>query len=209
LGLPETIIQALETLGTIYLQDSHLEEAEEYLAKAYKMALETGNKHTIAWANYWIGFLALEQGNYEKAMQYEKAAFDADYRPLEAWSLIPMSFIASIQGSLVEGKDYAQQVLQKAISYRFPAMQVGASHVAGLILSAEGQLERAVEVLALTQHHRAYIHYWRSKVEQELAKLENRLTPEVFAAAVERGKALDLDATVQELLEEFRQEDGG
>jgi ATP/maltotriose-dependent transcriptional regulator MalT len=38
-----------------------------------------------------------------------------------------------------------------------------------------------------------------------LAQLEAELPPDVFAAAVERGKALDLDATVQELLAELSQ----
>ena len=37
-------------------------------------------------------------------------------------------------------------------------------------------------------------------IARDLAELESELSPEVFAAALERGKSLDLETVVRELL---------
>src|SRR5262249_12420219 len=47
----------------------------------------------------------------------------------------------------------------------------------------------------------------RAAAEQSLAELQADLTPDVFAAAVERGRARDLETTVRELIAEFSKAD--
>jgi hypothetical protein len=68
--------------------------------------------------------------------------------------------------------------------------------------AAKGQPERAVELAALVHHHRATEYEFKVYAGDLLAKLQIRLPPDVYAAAVERGAALDPITVVAELPEE-------
>jgi hypothetical protein len=60
-----------------------------------------------------------------------------------------------------------------------------------------------VELLALVLHHRSSWQWVKDRATALSAKLEAELLPAVAAAARERGRARDLDATVTELLAEL------
>jgi tetratricopeptide (TPR) repeat protein len=75
--------------------------------------------------------------------------------------------------------------------------------IAAIIVAHEGAKEQAVELVAVAFTHPASATGWMEKwplLTRLRADLETELGPEAFAAAWERGKARDLDATVQELL---------
>src|SRR6185503_9969730 len=73
------------------------------------------------------------------------------------------------------------------------------------LLVAQNELEWAVELLALIRQHPAIHPDNRDIDEQRLIQLQAQLAPDVFAAAVERGKARDLEASVKELIAAFNQ----
>ena len=72
-----------------------------------------------------------------------------------------------------------------------------------VLMSAEGQKERALEVLAFAAHHPICWQWVRDRTAPLIAELEAELPSEVVAAAKARGRARDLDATVAELLDEL------
>jgi hypothetical protein len=78
------------------------------------------------------------------------------------------------------------------------------------ILAARGQVERAIELLGLAVYTRpGEIRRWdiRSHWRSLLEDLEAELGSEVYQAAIERGKALNLEDTVTELIEELANAD--
>ena len=77
------------------------------------------------------------------------------------------------------------------------------------IQQAEGQWEAAAELCAALLSWPATPHYapettqhLRAELEQRLRQLEAQLPPEVFAAAVARGRARQIDDVVAELVGE-------
>ena len=68
------------------------------------------------------------------------------------------------------------------------------------LLTAEGEKERALELLALVLHHPVSWQWTKNRAAPLVAELEAELSPEVVAAAQARGQARDLEATVAELL---------
>ena len=60
--------------------------------------------------------------------------------------------------------------------------------------------ERAAELAALSRHHPSSTEETKDKAQALLDRLQGELTPAAFAAAVERGRARDLEAMVKELL---------
>jgi hypothetical protein len=88
------------------------------------------------------------------------------------------------------GDDYA--VLQS-----LPAM--------ALLLADGGEVERAVELyaLALRSPYAANSRWFEDVTGKQIKAFSEMLPPEVVAAAQERGRVRDLEATVRELLDEL------
>ena len=68
------------------------------------------------------------------------------------------------------------------------------------ILTSEGDPERAVEFLGLVLHHPATHQMDRDRAQALLSQLEPELPPEAFAEALERGRTLELEEVVTEIL---------
>jgi hypothetical protein len=72
---------------------------------------------------------------------------------------------------------------------------------------AKGDGAKALELITLINHHPAAWQWTRDRVAPLTARLESELPSHVIAAAKERGRARDLDATVAELLDELGAEE--
>lgn len=77
------------------------------------------------------------------------------------------------------------------------------------LLAREGELLRAVELIALALHHPATYHGDRVRAQELLAELESELSSEVLAAAIARGQARELDAVAEEILRGSAKEHSG
>ena len=73
--------------------------------------------------------------------------------------------------------------------------------LAGLKVTS-GEPERALELLGLVLHHPLFHPDPQEVADPILAQLRADLPPEVVEAGLERGKNLDYDTVVQELLAE-------
>jgi hypothetical protein len=73
--------------------------------------------------------------------------------------------------------------------------------------TGERDKEGTVELLALAFHHpaspRGLLEKWLLFIRLR-AELEAELGPEIYAAAWERGRALDFQAALTELMDQFR-----
>jgi hypothetical protein len=72
-------------------------------------------------------------------------------------------------------------------------------------LLARTDEEWAVELAALSRHHASSTEETQDRVQRLLDGLRTRLPAAAYAAAEERGRARDLEATVRELLAELEQ----
>jgi hypothetical protein len=75
-----------------------------------------------------------------------------------------------------------------------------------VLLMTEGEGERALELLSLILYHPGTMPHTKDSAALLVAELEAELPLDVVAAAQERGRARDLDATVAELLAELGEE---
>jgi hypothetical protein len=108
-------------------------------------------------------------------------------------------------GDFAAARDHLSQALGKAIFYKAPGWQVQCLPAAALIDAADGNLERAAELLALAFHHPASATGWLGVfplVTRLRTRLEAELPGDVYAKAWERGVELDLDETIATLLPE-------
>jgi tetratricopeptide (TPR) repeat protein len=148
------------------------------------------------------------QGEYAEAIQLAQECLTISRKIDEpsgiAWALSVLGDAACGLRDLPGAKRYHHQALQVVATIRQPFYIP--RHLVGIaaLLAAEGESERALELLAMFSHHPT-TWYWMKhyRAKPLVAALEAELPPEVFAAAWERGRTRDLDATVAELLDEL------
>jgi tetratricopeptide (TPR) repeat protein len=160
----------------------------------------------------------MAMGEYPEAAEHHRRAL-ACYQEIDiywlavapasggAWG-VPVSLhrlgdIALTTGDLQEARQYYHQGLALAVDKPFAQLKVYVLLGPARWLAQFGEVERAAELAALALHHPDSVEEVQDKARQLLAGLESQLPPDAFAAAQERGRARDLEATLAELLEQL------
>ncbi|MEO8395458.1 MAG: response regulator transcription factor [Chloroflexota bacterium] len=102
-------------------------------------------------------------------------------------------------------RGYFRQELEIDLHVGSPRWQTDTITKITELLVMEDEAEWAVELLTLIRQHSATVPPNHKEAEQRLVELQAELAPELFAAAVERGRARDLEASVKELIAAFSQ----
>jgi predicted ATPase/DNA-binding SARP family transcriptional activator len=173
----------------------------------YKESLALGRGIGDVWAIEAalgdLGEVANVLGQHTEAIQYAQESLalrnKLDYQSGQAWPLRILGNAACGLGDLKGARRYFRQALEKPMTSRVLLTLVGIA----TLLVAEGRKERAVELLALVEHHPASWQWAKDRSAPLVAQLEVELPPAIVAAARERGWTRDLDATVAELLFEL------
>jgi len=105
-------------------------------------------------------------------------------------------------GNLVEARDHALKSLQAAVELRTFDWASFSIMAMANILASDGQPERAAALLSFVSEYPRGQHFMRENAKGFLAELQQKLPPDLFATAVERGKTLQFDDVVAELLAE-------
>jgi predicted ATPase len=209
---------ALAFLGhTLYVRGEYA-RARQCYEESLDLRNELGKAMTTGRLYQHLGDVALAMGDYEEAREHHQQAL-AVYRDGDAYWIeervvlggcwgIPVSLqtlgdVALATGDTVEAKQYYRRGLQMARDESYVELRLHLLLGPIKWLARRGNVEGAVELAALARHHPASIEETRGKAEELLHGLQAELPSEAYAAAEERGRARDLRATVEELLEEL------
>jgi predicted ATPase/DNA-binding SARP family transcriptional activator len=181
----------------------NFDEAQRLSNDALAGFRDMGSRYWSSVVLHRLGWNAYLAGHPEQSRRYllEALAILDDIGSTNARPHIMLSYTEQALGNYVAARHHL------CVGLRY-AVEEGKGRIRGMISGAmlaahEGQLERAVERLALALEHPAMSYAYRPVAESLRDELEAELPPEVFAAAWERGQALDLDATVAELIDEL------
>jgi tetratricopeptide (TPR) repeat protein len=201
-------------LGQILTHNAYSPWRHGALIKAREIA-EEGFRASEAIGDVWfmgviaahvLGPIAMDLGHYKQAETH----FEQGLRWLkEVETGLPWHSAMACKnlGNLaLLTKDYekAKAWLKRSVDYYQKARQLNREYFEALctassLLNAQGQKEDAVQLLSVVQSHSAHpnIH---DLVTVSLAELQTALPADLYAAAIERGKSLDLDMVVAEFL---------
>jgi predicted negative regulator of RcsB-dependent stress response len=197
----------LADLGFLALLMGDLDEAQKRHQQALDIRKGMGNERTIAYSIANLGIVALKLGEFghardrlEEALRIFQKLGDEEYTN---WTLCWFGDLALAMGNFTEAwSNYCA-----ALDFLAASQNAGLCLliIAGLAEMYEkaGIIERAVELAALTQSHPEAGLLARERGKNLLDELGEKLPTEIFTEAQERGKGLDLWATVDELLTEL------
>jgi tetratricopeptide (TPR) repeat protein len=155
-----------------------------------------------------LGSVALADGAHAEAQQLlqESVVVSRERGTREAvgWALAVLGYAARGLVRLDQAGSHLREALETAAEGGFTTLMLALPALA-LLLADRGEVERAVELYALASRYRFVANslWFEDIAGKHISAVAAALPPDVVAAAQERGRARDLDATVRELLEEW------
>jgi tetratricopeptide (TPR) repeat protein len=194
----------LLALGEIMKDQGRFVDAASCFEKAQRLDQRTDDPRQAAGVRLGFGSLALLQGDYAVA----EANFAHDLGWFEehenvsgiVTALDGLGHVACQTGNLVSARDRFGRALRTALACKARPWAHRVAAGIALWLSKTGQPLRAVELLGRIRSDSATERSTHAqRIDPLLAELEKVLPPDELAAALERGKAFDLEALRDEL----------
>jgi predicted ATPase/DNA-binding SARP family transcriptional activator len=188
-------------LGEIAIALGRRELAAQHFHRSLAIAEETGNSSTKAESLRGQGRLALTLGQYEEAQGlFEEALAITRDIDLRLSAQVGLGHAGCALGETRQARECFLQALEGAMRAERPPAALSSLVGVGSLSAKEGNVELAVELLALALHSPATRQIDRDRAQELLAQLECELPPEVLAAAAARGQASELEEVAAEIL---------
>ena len=182
-------------------------EAKQLLQESLATYREIGNPRGIARVLANLGEVANAVRDYEGAAQHagESLALSKrlDMPEFRPWASRVLGEAMCGLGDFQRARTCFYQALETTMMVGQMSQLLLALVGTAILLAAEGERERALELLALALHHPASLQWAKDRATSLVTELEAELSPDVAAAALERGRTRDLEATVAKLLDEL------
>jgi predicted ATPase/DNA-binding CsgD family transcriptional regulator len=197
--------RALNWYSATFIYANDLANGMKYVNESLALNQAAGDGYGVADNMQMLASLHLDLNEYQEAYQCAaeslRLAQDIGVQwciPLAQYMLAVSTFLL---GNREEARNHLYSALRTVSEYRLTSFMVQFMYLITELKESEGQLERAIELISLAHSHPTnWMPDVTGRVQRELS---TKVSAEVFAAASERGKKLDLEATVRELMEEY------
>jgi class 3 adenylate cyclase/tetratricopeptide (TPR) repeat protein len=203
LGDRQGVGDALRVLSAIANYTADHARAMEYDKERLAIFREIGDRRGVAASLNSLGYSARHLGRHQEAMPYleESLSLRREIGETTLWTLGNVAAILAGTGQADDAwRTWREGVRETVASGQARAIPIWTG-MAAVFLAQAGQYERAAELVALARDRSVHIE---TQIESEpaLAILRQELSAGELEAAMARGRALDLDAVVAELLAE-------
>jgi len=196
--------------NTVTSNEGALQPYCDYAQEALSLYQQLGNMSGIASMKALGSNAAYLLGDYTEAWQLAQECVHLYEQINVSWGIAQANllsgFPASASGKFAQAKNSMVQAIPILLQFHMSLFKPLSIYLAASIFFGEGKIERAYELLSLADQKEKSRLRETFNFRRLLVKLEERLSPNL-AAAVERGKTLDVDATLQQLLVDFSQGD--
>ena len=195
------------SLGSIVMED--YSEARKRAETGLNLAEEIGDIFGSMPPLITLGHVSFAQGEFETARGYYQRCLEISQEIGFLYAIQTsnkyLGKVSLAMGNLVEAEEYIMQSLVETKEMGFVRDTVNLLYEYARLQAACGNLELAAELLPLVIDHPASLERRmlegriRDSAEELLSHLEGKLSPETFAAAVERSQVLELDDVVDNI----------
>lgn len=200
---------ALMSIGVSMFQQND-PQAEQYFQRSFEILQIVGDQWGLGATLNNLGDVAKGQEMYDKAKEYYIEGFEI-FRAIgsEYGMIVCLRDLGFLQ--IERHINEASQTIYKTLYRAF------AIHDIQLILETligwsqiflkEDNYIRSAELLSLVQNYPRVDFFIQQRIDRLMPLITDELEPKLLQSALERGKSLDLDTMVQEILDEFGDEE--
>lgn len=196
-------------LGFIAIQTENYEQAKQYTEQSLAIVRQTGDPLGMAYCLNNLGYIIMKQGNYEQARTYVEESLAIARRIGSPYTIVYASLslgdIALKQHNLSSARLHFYEGLSLAQILNARPVLITAISLIALYLHLDTNTLRAAELRALLMVDSAIDNDTKHFLETDLPEsmLLEALGEQELQAATIRGKSLNFDTVVQELLNEL------
>jgi predicted ATPase/DNA-binding SARP family transcriptional activator/Tfp pilus assembly protein PilF len=205
LGDQHRIPRILNVLGILAILRERYKEAEAFWEEGVVLVQEVGDRQAMADALNNLGYINHHHlGNLEKAKRLYTESLDIDreigHRHGTTSTSSNLGHLYVLMGEHGPAWDCLRLALSEATAIGVPPLTLDALVGVAQLRAETGQRDSAAELLGVVLGHPSVEVDSLQVAETVLAGLRDVLPAEQLETAIERGKTLDLDAVVAELL---------
>lgn len=205
IGNDDGLAKSFNSFGSVAHFQGQLERARDYYQKALAYYRAADDQHNVGRVLSNLSLVAADMNDYDAAENYLQQGLDILMQIGDkvgtAGNFINLGFVQLARSKATAQKSFYQAL---AICQNTKLTPYTLEIMVGLAWLYEGQREpvRAAELAGLAQHHPAHNSDIKWRLSGLPEKLAESLEPDELDAALERGRALDLNRIVKELLED-------
>lgn len=196
---------ALGSIG-LAIWDQNNSQAEQYLLESLEISQEIGYEWGVAVILNNLGDLATDQGRYAQAQKYFQQGLET-FRGIssEIGIIAVLKDLCFLQVKMEDEKAEKTliDVLLRSSTIRNMLFLLESLIAWAQLFSQRGDNIRSAELISLVDSHPAFDVFTQRRIDHLMPMLEEELEAAALQSALERGKSLDLDTVVQEILDEF------
>jgi tetratricopeptide (TPR) repeat protein len=205
IGDREGTAASLNNLAYLPYTRGDYEAAQQYVQQSLEVSREVGKPHIIAMNLNNLGMFADLQGQYSEARSYYEEGLAIARRTGDSWNiaqnLCGLGSVALRLDDIPQAEKSFREVLGIAQKGRASSLALEALSGFARLYRQVGRTTESAELLELVDRHPATAVDVKQNVLKPLrSALEKELAPDHLAAALERGRSLDLDAEVSAIL---------
>jgi predicted ATPase/DNA-binding CsgD family transcriptional regulator len=204
----------VDLAGVAVLYRRDFDRARELIKEAARIADDANDIMLRAFVLMASSHIAIAEEDYSRSerLLQEALAIDDPRTTPRAYFSLGVSYLG--QGNYEEARRYLHYHLKYFHERQWTNLIARNLLMSALILAHAGEKVRAAELLGLAFVQRGNMRAWNWPEKIPLftrrhAELKAELSEETYNAALERGKALDLNTVVHELLTEFKPDAAG
>ncbi len=207
LGDTDQELYALNRLGVLAWEQNDMNKARELFQATLERARQGGNRERASTALNNLGEFFKLQGTYEAALSNFREALElareiGNQQAITVYYL-NIAEISILLDNLPPAQQHLRAGLVNAIQSKTVPSILTAVQLAGWMLAKQGHLERGLAYLGLSLFHPASHLDNKRNAHQKLGYLGLAATESHVAAMLEAGKALELDKTVTQLMDDM------
>jgi tetratricopeptide (TPR) repeat protein len=193
-------------LGEIYRVFGDKEKAVEHFERA-RIEFERLNLNEgLGYYHRSQGDLALKESRFEEALEFYKKYNAYNKQENHLWSIAQshgkMALAHAHLGNINEARFEIKITLEKTRDWAEFDLELIALLAESICLIKEGKMEQAIEMAAFIADHPASWNETRWYAQEILDSAAQGLPEEVVHAAIDRGKMLNLETVVKNLIDQ-------
>jgi len=204
LGDTYGMANALVTKGTVNYMKNNMDQATGYVSEALAIARSISAQSIMLSALVNLGEASRAQGNYEAARQHYTEAIDIA-RAVgtiggEGVNELNLGLVGLALNDLPDAAQHFRRGLEIAQKIGVMTFTLGVICGFGVIAVRQGRVDDGLALIGLALGHPSADENLRIDSAPFIAEIEAQLGKETVEAGMEKGKALDLDAVVKEII---------